>query len=81
MVEPEILELLTQSDDELLADIVSTVVRRHLDGFRPALVVSVNDRNAVVSDAYVHLDDAEELIAFLHEGGLRDGAKPGNGQN
>lgn len=75
MAKPEILEMLAREDDELLSDIVLLLVRRRAAGFSPALLVSVNERHEVVSDAYIGREDAEELIAFLHQGGFADGAE------
>jgi hypothetical protein len=70
MVQSDTLKVVAQEEDEVLAQLVSLIVRRRTAGFTPVLLVSVNDDKQVISDFSIELDDVEDLVAFLHHSGI-----------
>lgn len=73
MVESDVLKMVAEENDEVLAQLVSLIVRRRAAGFTPVLLVSVNAQKRVISDSSIEREEVEDLVAFLHHGGM-DGA-------
>jgi len=81
MTESDVLRMVAEEDDEVLAQLVSLIVRRRAQGFTPVLLVSVDAARRVISDSSIDREEAESLVAFLHHSGMDDADESDTGVN